>query len=652
MKKLIALLLALLMVSSAVIAVSAEETGEAVPTAPTIFAQTEPVIDKGEDEESAEDDTIVAYNVRFLAAVHETTGDAIGFEVVAKYSGKEDAYSKAEGDTAMEGTTIYKKVMVEGESKPVTNYDADAIGMFAAGINGVPTNLDIVFEIKAYITYGESEKVETGVVTAQYANGKILSMTGADVYTQDFNAATSNTALLTAAGITQPYGKAMVPTLAGDKLNIPKTGWGSKDCMIGLVGNSVFSGETDEYDYMFEMDVNFTELSVFTLIFNGDADTVYNAKNSLLVSLRLMSGCDSTSKGTISSQSKNDAYNLWLRHGGYNSTNGTVKTFGTDTANQNNGYEDVLAYNITDGAASAAVKLTVVVNNTYTDGCQVEVYIDGVSKYSFVAPEAYDVSSASNILLWAQDTAMSIDNIKVNKITDSITSGTIPTDVTPMYEQGFDATNYENSLEGVGVGHSYVNSTCPTCGLPLTINDAKQLQISSHAWHNTPDYFANVVPATGVNGADLYKFEAYVSITSASNFGFTLNNKHNAQKTDAYQYLSNFLFVKFIKDGDNLKSLHITEADAAGGTGNTVTKTEYALTSTVSAKDGFKFSVIVDSTDENACVLYLFINDELVAVHTTAGNDWDVADVSTIGVFAQDTVATIDNIKFTGVKKN
>lgn len=640
MKKMIALLLALLMVSSAVIAVSAEGTGEVVPTAPTIFAQTEPV---------KEGDEVVAYNVRFLAAVHETTGDAIGFEVVAKFSDKEVEYSNAKGDTAMEGTTLYKNVMVNGKSEPVTGYDADAIGMFAAGINGVPAKLDVVFEIKAYISYGESEKVETDVVTAQYANGKILSMTGADVYTQDFNATNSVTAAAN-AGVKNLYSGKMNPTISNGMLRIPSSTW-ANGAFVSVIDNSVFKNNINDLDevYMIEMDLDITVINNICFIFNGSVNESESATNTRatrkgagIVQFKI----DGDAKGSISNMGEKSFY----ARTGYmdGSTQQIASSYGPAIYTMPKFGND---------PKSAVFKLGLVIDNTPTNGCDIHIFVDGVYKNTRqlsettdlkgeVEGEYFDVTENSYVSLWAENSAFSIDNLKVSKITNFASQTYPTTNAVAVYSQ-----NFENDpVTSAGVTRLYANDKCPS-GLPIIINDAGQLQIDKHAWHNAADYFANVVPATGVNGADLYKFEAYVSITSASNFGFTLNNKHNAQKTDAYQYLSNFLFVKFIKDGDNLKSLHITEADAAGGTGNTVTKTEYALTSTVSAKDGFKFSVIVDSTDANACVLYLFINDELVAVHTTAGNDWDVADVSTIGVFAQDTVATIDNIKVTGVKK-
>lgn len=672
MKKLIALLLALLMVSSAVIAVSAEGTGEVVPTAPTIFAQTEPVIDKGEDEESAEDDTIVGYNVRFLAAVHETTGEAIGFEVVAKYSGKEDAYSKAEGDTAMEGTMLYKNVMVEGESKPVTNYDADAIGMFAAGINGVPTNLDIVFEIKAYITYGESEKVETGVVTAQYIDGVIVNMTGTqNVYSQDFTTAMTSAEALEAAGITKPYGQNMNLTLAGKKLNIPHTKWVSNDknsYFFELVSEDTFAAvENGEFNYMLQMDLDITQLSVFSLIFNGEADTVYNAKNSLMVALRLMNGCDSTSKGLISDKSKEDAYNIWLRHGGYNSENGTVKTFGTDTANQKNGYEDVLAYDITDGAANAAVKLTVVVNNTYTDGCQVEVFIGEDSVYSFIAPEVYDVTKDSNILVWAQESVLSIDNVKVSKITGDITLGMIPvTNITELYVQDFN--NIVDPLEDCNVTFPYISNSCHA-GFPVTINNDGQLQVNKHAWHTNPDYFAHLVSADEVDAADIYKFEADLNLTTLGTFGFTINNDvDESLGNNNTANLKNMMFVSF----RNLTASDATTGKAGlhfriahyNASGAQVNKQDILIAEDATTLNA-KFTMIVDSTytyeeedtttgetiTKTGCKIYLFLDNKLIGT-VVYDNTYDVKDDSSIGIWAENAVATIDNIKFTGVKKN
>ena len=134
--------------------------------------------------------------------------------------------------------------------------------------------------------------------------------------------------------------------------------------------------------------------------------------------------------------------------------------------------------------------------------------------------------------------------------------------------------------------------------------------------------------------------------------------------------------IRFFMDNTSgaLNKLQVVEVSATAGTGTTsgaVLSEEYPVTE-VSAKSGFKFSVIVDNSVADTCTLYLFINGELVGTYSaearehtytykdSEGNtqtgtttlDPNVAESSTIGIFAQAAEATIDNIKVTRVKKN
>ena len=97
MKKIIAMLLALLMISTAVITVSANTT---TPDAPVVRGvQTK--VDG-------------AVSVRFLSTVHSTDGDAVGYVIKATFlDGNTEVqsftYSKAEGDSYVYNAQLLKE---------------------------------------------------------------------------------------------------------------------------------------------------------------------------------------------------------------------------------------------------------------------------------------------------------------------------------------------------------------------------------------------------------------------------------------------------------------------------------------------------------------------------------------------------------------
>ena len=95
-----------------------------------------------------ETDAANLHDVRFLATVSDLRGTALGMEIRATFVSdgetKSVLYNAADG---LEGTTVYSSVKstVNGETKSVTAAelagDANAKGIFAAIIKGVPSNL-------------------------------------------------------------------------------------------------------------------------------------------------------------------------------------------------------------------------------------------------------------------------------------------------------------------------------------------------------------------------------------------------------------------------------------------------------------------------------------------------------------------------------
>lgn len=224
------------------------------------------------------------------------------------------------------------------------------------------------------------------------------------IYTQNFDSVTT----AADAGIVNLYGGTMAPTVVDGKLSIPSTAWGDStpDPFVQLVGREVFSGVPGKY--MIEMDVETSKLGVFGLILNGKtdsaSDTKYGRENAFLVTLRLGKGVDQLTHGTVAEKAAE--YDVWLRTGYFDAS----KAQKTDIKN------DKLVCEIAEGATSVSVKLTIVVNSTLTDGCQVDIYANGVFLYSYTMDNNYDVNANSYISLWAQDAEVKIDNLVVSTV--------------------------------------------------------------------------------------------------------------------------------------------------------------------------------------------------------------------------------------------
>ncbi len=222
------------------------------------------------------------------------------------------------------------------------------------------------------------------------------------IYTQNFD----NVTTAAEAGIVNLYGGTMAPTIVNGKLSIPSTAWGDStpDPFVQLVGRDVFAGAPGKY--MIEMDVEASKLGVFGLILNGKTDSAhdnkYGRENAILVTLRLGKGVDQLTHGTLAEKAAE--YDLWLRSGHFDASK-AQKTY-----NDN----DKFICEIAEGATSVSVKLTVVINSTLADGCQVEIYANGVYIYGYTLDNNYDVTANSYISLWVQDAIVTIDNVVVS----------------------------------------------------------------------------------------------------------------------------------------------------------------------------------------------------------------------------------------------
>ena len=406
MKRIIPILLILAMLLSFAVTAHAEEapTDTVTLTAPTLCSVQTAV--------NATDETL--HDVRFLATVSDLRGTALGMEIRANFvSGGEQKsvlYNAADG---LEGSTVYSSVKetVNGVTKSVTAAelagDANAKGIFAAIIKGVPSNLTVTFSVTVYVKDGETV-VSSPVTMAVDRNGVFAEV----ALSRNFDSAST----LEEAGITKTIAATSkcggwdVKVVDG-KLSVPKHSWHkNEDYYLTLAdANTLKAAKT----YLLEMDLTFTELQTFCLILNGNnkltADCKSNQAGAMGVALRQDKGNNPDGKygfgyGKVS-RSIVTNYITW---------NGTGN-------NQNGVKERVSFLPIESEQASVSIRLSVLVEST-DEGCRATVFCNGVYANSFLFKQGVtnvtenttlNVTENSAIVLWAQDTAMTIDNLKL-----------------------------------------------------------------------------------------------------------------------------------------------------------------------------------------------------------------------------------------------
>lgn len=378
MKRIIPILLILAMLLSFAVTAHAEEapTDTVTLTAPTLCSVQTAV--------NATDETL--HDVRFLATVSDLRGTALGMEIRANFvSGGEQKsvlYNAADG---LEGSTVYSSVKetVNGVTKSVTAAElagnANAKGIFAAIIKGVPSNLTVTFSVTVYVKDGETV-VSSPVTMAVDRNGVFAEVTKLDV-----------------AGVT----KTITPTskcggwdvkVVDGKLSVPKHDWHENaDYYLTLAdANTLKAAKT----YLLEMDLTINELAVFCLLLNGDnalsaTDRDNNQAGALAIALRQNLG-NGWGSGAITKPVVTNYIDFEPKQ--------TEKSIRKEFLNVD--------------AAKATFRLSILVEST-EEGCRTTVFANGVYCSSYTFDKAFNVTGNSAIVLWAQDTAMTIDNLRL-----------------------------------------------------------------------------------------------------------------------------------------------------------------------------------------------------------------------------------------------
>ena len=403
MKRILPILLILAMLLSFAVTAHAEETQTDTVTL------TAPMLCSVQTAKN-ETDAANLHDVRFLATVSDLRGTALGMEIRATFVSdgetKSVLYNAADG---LEGTTVYSSVKstVDGVTKSVTAAElagnANAKGIFAAIIKGVPSNLTVTFSVTVYVKDGETV-VSSPVTMAVDRNGVFAEV----ALNQNFDTATT----LEEAGIsktiaaTSECGGWDVKVVDG-KLSVPKHSWHkNEDYYLTLAdANTLKAAKT----YLLEMDLTFTELQTFCLILNGNnkltTDCKSNQAGAMGVALRQDKGTDGKFGSGKIQRNVVTNYITW-----------------DGTGNNQKGVKERLPYLSIEGEqASVSLRLSVLVEST-DEGCRATVFYNGVYANSFLFKQGVtnvtenttvNVSENSAIVLWAQDTAMTIDNLRL-----------------------------------------------------------------------------------------------------------------------------------------------------------------------------------------------------------------------------------------------
>ena len=161
--------------------------------------------------------------------------------------------------------------------------------------------------------------------------------------------------------------------------------------------------------YLLEMDLTFTELHTFCLILNGNnkltTDCKSNQAGAMGVALRQDKGTDGKFGSGKIQRNIVTNYITW-----------------DGTGNNQKGVKERVPYLSIEGEqASVSLHLSVLVEST-DEGCRATVFYNGVYANSFLFKQGVtnvtenttvNVTENSAIVLWAQDTAMTIDNLKL-----------------------------------------------------------------------------------------------------------------------------------------------------------------------------------------------------------------------------------------------
>ena len=638
MKKIIAIVLAVLMMCAACVSIAA--AGGETLTAPTFQG----IQTRVNAADSAKID------VRFISTVNSLYGDKLGYKVVATFanaSGKSQTITYTGEKT--EAAVVYSSIMVDGVSKAATEFDADAKGVYVFTITGIPNEYLVEFAVTTYVTLG-SEKVEA---TTTYKRNVDAGDATAVTYSENFD----NAATAADAGVSNIYLTSNSLNVVDGKLSVHDQGWVNDEgggYHWSLVSGDDLTGAGKYGKYVLDMDVTINDKigGCFALYLNntpavadGKIGAANNRPNDMVVSFRRANDGELThTNGAIA-----DGDDLLLQFISFNADGGGQTTV-----------KAVKAADITGDSIS--FKLSVVVDSNAYTGCSVSVYVDGVCVGSWAFEEAKDVAAGDGIVLWAQNTPATIDNLVIRGIAEENVKPTIPTNFEEIYSENFD--NAATAADA-GVSNIYLTSN--------SLNGVEgKLSVHDQGWVNAEGggYHWSLVDGDALTGAGKYgKYLVEMDlelVDKVGSFAFYLNNTPAVAdgKIGDNNNRPNDMVVSLRRsstdDGFNTsngaiesgKDLLCQFIDFNSTSGSQTTRSIWKaadMPDDGSTTMSFKLSILVDSSYANGCQVSVFMDGEFVG-SWLFDETKDVVAGDGIVLWAQNSPATIDNLVIKGIK--
>lgn len=402
-------------------------------------------------------------------------------------------------------------------------------------------------------------------------------------------------------------GGTIVPEISNGTLNVNAPNWNNSRYQI--VSREVFETAPDKT--MIEMKVDFSKIGTFALILNAQADNPNGSKGAIVVSLRLGTGADAYTSANDSTPI-DGTKDLYVSAGVFQLSDG----------NQNLGLVNKLALDIPEGATNATLdKFTVVVENQAV-GCKVYVYIGDtcVANYE-LANNGYRIAADSYVALWAQNSVCQIDDLKVSAVEGDITTATVPTAGTVLYENRFDLSQF-----GIGKTPEYNQPA-------LKIDDKGKLVSNGGAWKSHSCTVAN-----GATYSDHYVVDFQMDVTTKpSRLLFVFNNAGDA--TTAGEFHKNSIAIAFDWINNTGLKIYAKKYDENGNQIETkIAERSVWGTDAPAGWDhtSFRFTVDVDSTPEDGCLVTVFANDQNM-VSFTLDNNYDVKEDCALELWTEGT---------------
>jgi len=634
MKKFIALVLTIVMVcSAAAVVVSAAGTGESTLEAPVFVGAQTTAANNG------------FCDIRFVSTVNSLEGDKLGFDIAATYAdGTTGATTRYYGtwtngngeECTTESTAVYTSIIADGNEVTAKSKGGEYFYLYT--MRNVPVDMNIVFTVKAYIVDGE-EEIASEAKFRKYADGTVTKMETTPSQEYDID-------LLEAAGVSKPYGGSMKAAVSSTGTGVTETfNWGTGgQCFLEFVSNNslkdvIADGGNMSSSYVFTTNLTITTHGVLGFYFNNDpSDHTANKTgytkdrtNATFISVRqgVYKGTDELPANRVVKESSNFTYS----NGAVDTTKNILIRYQIHDAA--GGISSDYVY-VSELAGTSTIKLTVVVNNSYNDGCKFDVYLNDTYAFSVEGDAAHRVSNNSNIMAWTQNTVFTANDMTIGKVADdtTITSGTIP-----VVEKTWEAP-LTTAKALATKGYTVYNPVSGKAGPGVSIDNGT-LKIEGGGWGNNYLVISdNILTAN----EDTFVAEMDMYITSISTLSLSVCNTalpDNATVNNVYDSI--------LGTGESIRLLNgSTDSKMKiylqGGKTNNVFDETSQKTIDVNFEDSQKkinVRLVVSGS------LYsVFIDGKHVVTHAPSDERGPNADTSLI-VWAQTSTVAIDNLKIT-----